>query len=166
MDSGGFAMKKWARYLWLAAGLVLGIAAATLYHRSSQPAFAFNDRHEDYVMCTGQMSLGTNLQADTIWLLDYRAGKLLGTIVDKNLGRVLSWAEVDLVQHFNIPPKQNVHFMMTTGSMVRGQTVLYLTEINSGRFGIYSITPIPDGTGRFRIVQHDATLFRKPAANP
>jgi hypothetical protein len=158
-------MKK-SRLLWLALGLALGIAVATMYHRSTQPVLANNDRHEDYILATGQMSLGVNIQADTVWLLDYRAGKLLGTIVDKNLGKVVNWAEVDLVQHLNIPPKQNVHFLMTTGSYTRGQTALYLTEVNTGRFGVYSIAPMADGTGRLKIVMHDASQFRAPARNP
>jgi len=159
-------MKKMAHLLWLAMGLLIGFAATTSYHRSSQPAMAGNDRHEDYIMCTGQISLGVNLQSDCVWLLDYRAGKLLGTTVDKNLGKIMPWSEVDLVQEFNIPPKQDVHFMMTTGSLIKGQTVLYLTEIKSGRFGVYSMTPAIDGTGRMRIFRHDATMFRPPPANP
>src|SRR5206468_841648 len=130
------------------------------------PVWAGNDRHEDYIMATGTIVIGTiptNLPtrpnggpagsqpllttlnapniADVIWLLDYRAGKLLGTVVDKNVGKIIGWQEVDLVQEFNIPPKQNVHFMMTTGSTVNGNTSLYLAEVNTGRFGVYSISP-------------------------
>ncbi len=159
-------MKESARLLWLGLGLVLGIAVGSTYQTSAQPALAANDRHEDYIMCTGPIQFGPNFDADGIWLLDYRAGKLLGTIVDKNLGKVMGWAEVDLVQEFNLPPKQNVHFMMTTGTQIRGQTVLYLTEINSGRFGVYTMAPRADGTPGMFIRRHDATLFRKPAPNP
>jgi hypothetical protein len=148
-------------------GVALGVGATTVHQMSSKPALAFNDRHEDYIMTTGQIQLGVNLQADCIWLLDYRAGKLLGTMVDKNLGKVMPWSEVDLVQEFNIPPKQNVHFMMTTGSMIKGQTALYLTEVNTGRFGVYTMVPALDGTGRMRIFRNDGTMFRAPPpANP
>src|SRR5262245_41304657 len=136
-------MRKLTPILWLTLGLALGIGATTAY-RGTQPALAGNDRHEDYIMATGPIRLGVNVEADGIWLLDYRAGKLLGTVVDKNIGKVVGWAEVDLVQEFNIPPKQNVHFMMTTGAQIKGQTALYLTEINSGRFGVYSMAPRVD----------------------
>lgn len=155
-------MKESTRFLWLGIGLALGIVATTGYLRSSRPALAGNDRHEDYILATGPIRLGPNLEADGIWLLDYRAGKLLGTIVDRNLGKVRAWANVDLVQEFNIPPKQNVHFLMTTGAPIQGQTALYLTEINSGKFGVYTMAPTMDGTGAMMIRRHDATLFRRP----
>ena len=156
-------MKDLSRFLWLGIGLFIGFAASLGYHTTSRPVLASNDRFEDYIMTTGPIRLGVNVDADGIWLLDYRAGKLLGTIVDRNLGKVMGWAEVDLVQEFNLPPKQNVHFLMTTGAPIKGQTALYLTEINSGRFGVYSMAPRVDGTGGMLIRRHDATLFRKPA---
>jgi hypothetical protein len=146
--------------IWVSVGLIAGIAITVTWLRPAQPVFAANDRHEDYILCTGQMALGVNIQADCVWLLDYRAGKLLGTIVDKNFGKVVGWADVDLVQEFNIAPKQNVHFLMTTGSLMKGQTALYLTEVTSGKFGIYTIAPVADGTGRMRIIRHDAAMFR------
>jgi hypothetical protein len=159
-------MRKAIHLIWLALGVALGVAATMVHQSASQPALAFNDRHEDYVMCTGQITLGVNLQADCIWLLDYRAGKLLGTMVDKNMNKIMPWSEVDLVQEFNIPPKQNVHFMMTTGSLVKGQTSVYLTEITSGKFAMYTMVPAMDGTGRMRIFRNDASMFKVPPANP
>ena len=145
---------------------MLGISAA-LWLRSPEvrPAFAGNDRVEDYIITTGPVTVNVNVLADGVWILDYRAGKLLGTIVDRNLGKILNWAEVDLVQEFNIPPKQNVHFMMTTGTPIAGQTALYLTEINTGRFGVYTMAPRPDNRGMM-IRRHDSTQFRAPAAPP
>jgi hypothetical protein len=163
---GGIAMKDLGRVFWLGLGLTVGIAATVWWRAAPQPVWAGTDRHEDYVMATGSIKLGANVTSDSIWLLDYRAGKLLGTIVDKDLGRIVGWAEVDLVKEFNIPPKQNVHFMMTTGSTINGSTALYLTEINTGRFGVYTMAPRLDGRGSMMIRRHDATLFRQPPANP
>ena len=149
-------MKNWSRTFWLGIGLALGVAG-TLWMRSSPPpVWAGNDRHDDYIMCTGPIALTPQITGDGVWLLDFRAGKLLGTTVDRT-GRIAGWEEVDLVKEFNIPPKQNVHFLMTTGTPIAGNTALYLTEINTGRFGIYTM-----GTDR-RIRRHDATLFRKAA---
>ena len=157
-------MKKMGRSFCLILGLALGIAATIWFRAAPQPALAGNDRHEDYVMATGTITLGPNVVSDAIWLLDYRAGKLLGTMVDKNLGKIVGWAEVDLVKEFNIPPKQNAHFMMTTGSTIAGNTALYLTEINTGRFGVYTMAPRLDGAGGMMIRRHDGTIFRQPAA--
>ena len=169
-------MRDLGRVFWLGLGLALGIAATIWLRTAPPPVWAGNDRHEDYIMATGPITLGANVTSDGIWLLDYRAGKLLGTIVDKNLGKIVGWAEVDLVKEFQIPPKQNVHFMMTTGSQIpsniiggkggsnSGNTALYLTEINTGRFGVYTMAPALDGRGSMMIRRHDATLFRQPPA--
>jgi hypothetical protein len=140
----------------LGVGVALGIAGTMWVRTPPPPVWAGNDRHDDYIMCTGPIALTPQVTGDGVWLLDFRAGKLLGTIVDRT-GRIAGWEEVDLVKEFNIPPKQNVHFLMTTGTPIAGNTALYLTEINTGRFGIYTM-----GTDR-RIRRHDATLFRKAA---
>ncbi|MSU76736.1 MAG: hypothetical protein EXS16_01440 [Gemmataceae bacterium] len=159
-------MKDSGRLLWLGVGLMLGITAALwLRPNEIRPALAGNDRAEDYIISTGPVTVNVNVLADGVWILDYRAGKLLGTIVDRNLGKLLNWAEVDLVQEFNIPPKQNVHFLMTTGTPIAGQTALYLAEINSGRFGVYTMAPRPDNRGMM-IRRHDAAQFRAPAPPP
>jgi len=157
-------MKDWGRMLWLGLGLALGVAGTLIgYHANSRPALAGNDRTEDYIITTGSMTIGPNT-VDGVWLLDYRAGKLLGTIVDKITGRAHPWEEVDLVKEFNIPPKQNVHFLMTTGTTIRGHTALYLAEINTGRFGVYGMTPRADGSIVIR--KFDATAFRRAPVNP
>ncbi len=155
-------MKVGGRMLWLGLGLALGMAGTQIGHQSaSQPALAGTDRTEDYIITTGSMTLGIgpNNTADGIWILDYRAGRLLGTVVDPLNGRLRAWDEVDLVKEFNIPPKQNVHFMMTTGSTIKGHTPVYLAEINTGRFGVYGMTPRPDGGIMIR--RYDATMFRR-----
>ena len=179
-------MKDKVCWCFLLLGLALGIAATLAIRTSSTPVLAGNDRHDDYIMATGSITMGPNFTVDGIWLLDYRAGKLLGTVVDRNLGKVMPFAEVDLVKEFNIPPKQNVHFLMTTGSPIGvnpavvmpagakgpvvpvfagGSTALYLTEINSGKFAVYTMAPALDGTGGMMIRRHDATFFRPPPAN-
>ncbi len=153
-------MKDLGRLLWLALGLVAGAAGAGLYVTAARPALAANDRYEDYILCTGPVTVTPLAPTDGVWLLDYRAGKLLGTVIDRNLGKITSWAELDLVQEFNIPPKQNVHFLMTTGTITQGQAALYVAETTSGRFAVYSMGPRPDGRQGMSIRRHDQTTFR------
>ncbi len=159
-------MKIMGQWLWLLAGLVIGSAGTVYFRAAPLPVWAGNDRHADYIMATGTINLGGKTVSDGVWMLDFRAGKLLGTVVDPNLGKVVPWAEVDLVKEFNIPPKQNVHFLMTTGSTINGHTALYLAEVNTGRFAVYSMSPRLDGSGGMGIRRHDATHFRAPPANP
>src|SRR5437868_4475300 len=121
-----------------------------------------NDRFEDYVMCTGAVAINPRAPTDGLWVLDYRAGKLLGTVIDRTQGKIQGFAEVNLVNDFQIPPKQNVHFMMTTGSIAQGQSALYVVETTTGKFGVYSLGSDPTGQQAGLIIRkHDMGLFRK-----
>lgn len=151
------------RWLWLVGGVMIGVVVAVVFVRSPKQAFAGNDRYEDYIMCTGPVTVLPNFQTDGIWLLDYRGGRLLGTAVDRIQGKILTWAEVDLVQEFGIQPKQNVHFMMTTGTLTHGQAALYVAETTTGRIGIYTMGPRNDKTAGIAIRRHDMTTFRPQA---
>ncbi len=149
--------------LTLAAGVALGAVAAMFYLGQPQPAgAASNDRHGDYAMATGAVSLSPKIQADGVWLLDYRAGKLLGTVIDKTQGKIVGWAEVDLVGEFELAPKQDVHFMMVTGYITSGQSALYVAETSTGKFGVYTMGPNGNASGVV-IRRHDLTTFRKSA---
>ena len=129
-------MQDLGRFLWLALGIALGVGGTVLWLTGAKPAYANNDRYEDYVLCTGACSVMPKVQTDGVWLLDYRAGKLLGTIIDKAQGKITGWAEVDLVTEFGLPPRTNVHFLMTTGKISGTQAALYVAETTSGKFGV------------------------------
>jgi hypothetical protein len=146
----------------LIAGLIVGLGIGLAYRGTDQPVFASSDRHEDYVICTGPVSINPGAKTDGIWLLDYRTGRLLGSLVDRTSGKVLNWAEVDLVSEFGVTPRQNVHFLMTTGSVAQGQAALYLAETVTGKFGVYTMGPRPDAVPGIAIRRHDLTAFRQP----
>ena len=160
-------MRDSSRLLWLTTGVVLGAAGVGLYLGQVRPVQAANDRYEDYVMCTGTVvsirpsRTRAASPTDGVWLLDYRSGKLLGTVIDKNLGKIWGWAEVDLVTEFAIPPRQNVHFLMTTGNVTYGQAALYVAETTTGKFGVYTMGPRPDDQPGVLIQRHDMVSFRQ-----
>src|SRR5256885_6639206 len=140
-------MQDLGRFLWLALGIALGVGGTVLWLTGAKPAYANNDRYEDYVLCTGACSVMPKVQTDGVWLLDYRAGKLLGTVIDRTQGKIVGWAEVDLVTEFGLAARADVHFMMTTGYVTQGQSALYLAETSTGQFGVYTMGPGPNGTG-------------------
>jgi hypothetical protein len=148
--------------LWLAIGLLLGAAGLGLYQAHSPVAWAGNDRYEDYILCTGAVAVNAKAPTEGVWLLDYRAGKLLGTLIDRTKGKILGWAEVDLVNEFGLPPRQNVHFMMTSGMVAAGQAALYVAETSTGKFGVYTMGQRPDGQPGIMIKRHDLVMFRQP----
>ena len=147
-------------------GMMAGLGGLGWYlNGSSIKAWASNDRHEDYILCTGQVLVNTQVPSDGVWLLDYRTGRLLGTVIDHTTGSIRGWAEVDLVQEFGLPPRQSVHFLMTTGQVNQTQAALYLTEVNSGKFGVYTMGLRPDGQAGISIKRQDLTTFR-PQGEP
>jgi len=158
-------MKDYGRLFWMIVGAALGVAA-TLYIVSSPPqALAYNDRYDDYILCTGPVEILPKTPTDGVWMLDYKAGKLMGTVIDRLRGKILDWAEVDLTNEFAIQPRQNVHFMMTTGTITTGQAALYVAETTTGKFGVYTMGPRPDHQPGIVIRRHDLTWFRPPAKN-
>ena len=80
-----------------------------------------------------------------------------------NVGKIVGWAEVDLVTEFGIPPRTNCHFLMTAGQITAGQAALYVAETTTGKFGVYTMGPRPDSKAGVVIRRHDLVLFRQPA---
>ena len=158
-------MKAFGRLAALACGVGLGAAGAVVYTGSPRPAGAAgNDRYQDTIMATGAVSINPRVQSDGVWLLDYKAGKLLGTVIDRTAGKIVGWAEVDLRGEFNLVAQQDVHFLMTTGWVTQGQSALYLAETSTGQFGVYTMGPATTGSGVV-IRRHDLSSFR-PKDNP
>jgi hypothetical protein len=162
----GGQMKLPGQLVALVVGVGLGVTAAMFYLGQPRTAGAgSNDRYQDYAMATGAVSLnGSRQPVDGVWLLDYRSGKLLGTVIDKTQGKIVGWAEVDLVKEFDVTPRQDVHFLMATGWITGGQSALYVAETSTGKFGVYTMGPGINGAG-VAVRRHDLTTFRK-AADP
>ena len=154
-------MKQSGRLWWLTAGALAGAVGAIIWAGRPHEAQACSDRFEDYILCTGAVATNPKVPTDGVWMLDYRAGKLLGTVIDRTQGKIVGWAEVDLVTEFNLPPRKDVHFLMTTGMVAQGQAALYVAETTSGKFGVYSMGLRPDGQPGVMIKRHDLVLFRQ-----
>jgi hypothetical protein len=155
-------MKDVRGWLWLGLGLLLGAAGAVWFVNQQPRATAGNnDRYDDYILCTGSVATNPKAPTDGVWLLDYRAGKLLGTVIDRTAGKIVGWAEVDLVSEFGLPPRQNVHFLMTTGQIAAGQAALYIAETTTGKFGVYTMGMRNDAQPGVTIRRHDLVLFRQ-----
>jgi hypothetical protein len=156
-------MRDLGRLLWLTVGLLLGVGGSVLYLGPDRTVQAANsDRYEDFILCTGSVNVNAKTPTDGVWLLDYKAGKLLGTVIDRTAGKIGGWAEVDLVTEFGIPPRLNVHFLMTTGQISQGQAALYVAETTTGKFGVYTMQSGPNGRPGLIINRHDLVMFRQP----
>ena len=160
-------MASIGRFALVAVGVAAGAVATMFYLGQPRPAgAASNDRYQDTIMATGAVSVNPRVQTDGVWVLDYKAGKLLGTVIDRNQGKIVGWAEVDLRTEFTLAAQQDVHFLMTTGYVTQGQSALYLAETATGQFGVYTMGPAANGSG-IVIRRHDLTKFREaPAPAP
>ena len=155
-------MSRWKTTIALAAAFFLGGIASQLVFDQRSYALSGDSRYQDFIMSTGRVLLpNQRKRTDGVWLLDYRTGKLLGTVIDRNLGKIIGWAEVDLLQEFRLTPRQDVHFMMTTGTITDGQSALYLAEVSTGQLGVYTMGAQPNGRGVANR-QHDLVYFRQP----
>jgi hypothetical protein len=138
-----------------------GVVVATFFmNHPRQAEAASTDRYQDFIMATGAVSINPKVLTDGVWLLDYRSGKLLGTVIDRSVGKIMGWAEVDLTTEFSLPAKADVHFMMTTGYITQGQSALYIAETSTGQFGVYTMGPGQNNNG-IVIRRHDITKFRQ-----
>lgn len=164
--AGDIVMKTLSRCMFVLIGIAAGVGGTMFYVGQPKPVLAAsNDRYGDTIMATGAVSINPRIQTDGVWLLDYKAGKLLGTVIDRNQGKIVGWSEVDLRTEFTIVAQQDVHFMMTTGYITQGQSALYLAETSTGQMGVYTMGPGPNGSG-IVIRRHDMTRFRNPAGGP
>ncbi len=156
---------RWSKSIGLImVGIIAGVVGSLFIPSKSNVVLAASsDHYQDYIISTGTVFLGP-ASCDGVWILDYRSGKLLGTVIDKNLGKIVAWSEVDLVKQFDVKPKQDVHFMMTTGTITNNQMALYLAEVVTGKIGVYTMERSADGSG-IAIMQYDMKSFRTPAAN-
>jgi len=156
-------MKTANQLLFLGLGVILGAVGAFFALSSPRTAEARpNDRFEDFVICTGACAVNPRSPLDGVWLLDYRTGKLMGTVIDRNTGgKIVGWAEVDLATEFNVAPKSPAHFLMTTGTITAGQAALYIAEVTTGKFGVYTMGPDPATQTGASIRRHDMVMFRK-----
>jgi hypothetical protein len=156
-------MRDKMKFVWLLAGLLTGSIGMSLYYGPIRVAEANGDsRFEDFIICTGRVTTYEGNPWDGVWLLDYRSGKLLGTMIDHKTGKIFGFAEVDLVKEFGLKPKQNVHFMMTTGATHKGQDALYLAETTTGKLGVYTMGPQAAPVMGVAIRRHDMVFFRQP----
>lgn len=166
-------MFRQVRWIAVVSALVVGIAVGW-FISGRQPVFASGsgDRYEDFILATGPVNQAfssnaafLNADLDGVWLLDYRSGKLLASTINRQNGKMIGWGEMDLVKEFEIAPRSQVHFMMTTGTVVKGQSVLYLVETNTGKVGVYSMmanesSSPTNANGNIIIRRHDQTTFR------
>ena len=144
----------------LVVGLLLGWGLANI--RPTQIRAGGGDRSGDSIVVTGPVLIrydeGSKVQIplEAIYLLDYKSGRLLGTVPSLH-GTVGSsryfgaFAERDLVADFKVDLDNGLrpHFLMTTGALgsySAGWAPLYVFETTTSQLVIYRILQQTVGT--------------------
>jgi hypothetical protein len=165
----------------LVLGLVLGWLAASVH---PAPLVAGGgDRSGESIVATGPVMIrydeGSKVQIplEALYLLDYKAGKLVGTIPSmqqttkgsKYLGVM---AERDLAPDFKLDLDNGPRprFLMTTGALGAysgGWAPLYVVETTTNQVGVYRIVQQSVGTktsSRFELLEMRALASAPPTA--
>lgn len=169
--------------------LIVGLLLGWTLTSSRSPTLSANggDRWDESVLTTGpafiKYSEGSKIQVaqDAIYFLDYRAGKLLGTVpmMTQQLGTsrfINTFAERDLVADFKIDldTAARPHFLMTTGSMGStsgnsygdGWAPLFVFETTTRQVAVYKIEQQMLGTSskvKFDLLELRPFTSRPPA---
>ena len=124
--------------VWLLIGLVVGVGLT--FFMQGQPAQATaTDHSDDFAIATGHLTI----QLEAVYLLDFKSGQLLGSVMNRQAGEFQQSFRRDLSKDFALNPRQKPKFIMVTGDFesARAQVpvnhVLYVAELNSGRVGAY-----------------------------
>ncbi|GBD36499.1 hypothetical protein HRbin36_01624 [bacterium HR36] len=155
---------RWPVVLSALCGVVVGWGVNGLWWRPGD-AKAANDRWQEFALATGAIQAGpVGHDQDGIWVLDGKNGKLYASSISRLTGKVLAWAEVDLLREFGLANANDARFLMTTGQVGRGASVLFVAEVASGRLGVYSMS-LAEGQNPGVIVRrHDLVAFRPSLA--
>lgn len=136
------AVLRGPRWVWLCAGLVLGVVVTSLTPVKPLRAVA-TDRQDTLAICTTELTGGL----EAVFTLDFLTGELRGTALNAtsrqfNLGYFANCAE-DLKVEQGKTPK----FVVVTGQAhisSRGQaqyaeSLIYVAELTSGNLAVYAI---------------------------
>ncbi len=125
--------------VWLLIGIFVGLGLAGAFQ--AQPSFATATDHTDeFAIATGVMP-STDVEA--VYLLDFKSGLLLGTVMNKQTGTFQAFYKRPLGADFGLKAGQKPKFMMVTGLMTSAKApvpiahVLYVVELNTGKIAAY-----------------------------
>lgn len=167
----------------LVLGLFLGWALASL--RPAPLVAGGGDRSGESIVATGPILIrydeGSKVQIplEALYILDYKAGKLVGTVPSmqqttrgsRYLGTL---AERDLAPDFKLDLDNGPRprFLMTTGSLGAysgGWAPLYVIETTTNQVGVYRIVQQTVGTRsatRFELLEMRSLAAAAPSAAP
>lgn len=135
---------KQSPMLWLAVGLVVGVAVGGFCPHAPLHATA-TDRFDTFAIATGYVDEGI----EAIYFLDFLTGDLRAAVLSKQVPpRFNSFYERNIIQDLGVDPAKNPRYLMVTGlaDIRRGGSraqpsaaVVYVAEITTGQVAAFGI---------------------------
>lgn len=128
-------------WLWLTAGVVLGLGIATLWPNRPLTA-ATSDRNDKFGMCTVYVS--ENLEA--VFVLDFLTGRLTGACLGKQGNGFVQFFAADVGADLQVKSGKPAYTMTPGLAQIRSRpgtqpaaSVIYVAEMSTGKVGCYAI---------------------------
>ncbi|MBI3469660.1 MAG: hypothetical protein HY000_42220 [Planctomycetes bacterium] len=156
--------------VWVLLGLVFGLGTALFL--PGQPSYATaTDHSDDFAIATG--ILANDLES--VYLLDFKSGRLMGTVLNRQSGKFSHFYERNLANDFGLAARAKPKFMMVTGlvnvatAQVPINNVLYVAEVSSGKMVAYFMPYRGEtvrGTTSEELQVLDGVAFRQGLVRP
>jgi hypothetical protein len=136
------AMKQ-NRAVWLAAGVLLGLAAASFLPHSPVHAVA-TDRMGDFAIATGPL----DEQVEAIYFLDFLTGDLRAAALSPYTWKFGSVFETNVIDDLGVDVSKNPRYLLVTGNanlkrnagpITPGASAVYVAELTSGKIAAYVV---------------------------
>jgi hypothetical protein len=138
------AFEKLSRLGWLAAGVLLGMAATVLWPQAPLQAVA-TDRQDNFAICTGPV----DDEFEAVFFLDFLTGELKASVISPVSYKFNASFTANVIADLQVDVSKNPKFVMVTGvanlrkgaggNLQPGASILYVAELTTGNVAAYAV---------------------------
>lgn len=165
------------RYLWLVAGVAVGLAVSWFWPQEPMHA-GTSDRDDKFGMLAIPVKdlqlAGVRDHLEGVFVLDFLTGQIKGAVLGRN-GKFSHFYFRNIAADFQIDPTATPHFafvqgtaqLPSTGRATMATGVIYIGELTSGKVAAYGF-PYNDTAkpvGPFPLAPLDTFSFREAVTN-
>jgi hypothetical protein len=137
------------RALWLAIGVLGGLAASAIWPQAPLHAVA-TDRYENFAIATGPL----DGDVEAVYIFDFLTGDLMGAALSTQTYRFNAYYRRNILDDLGIDQSTNPRYLMVTGmAELRrgggqrarpGLSVIYIAELTTGQIAVYGVRWSPE----------------------